>query len=62
MLTVCSNSENYLKVYFNLDFKYFKALRGKMIKVRAESPYCDGLFGSVVNYISTINDGRDGRV
>jgi len=62
MLTVCGTSENYLKVYFNLDFKDFKASRGKIIKVRAESLYNNGLFGSVVNYISIINDGRDGRI
>jgi threonylcarbamoyladenosine tRNA methylthiotransferase MtaB len=48
IVTVSGTSENYIKIYFNLNLQDFKALRVKIIKVITESLYSEGLFGSIV--------------
>ena len=38
-------SENYIKVYFDLNFDEYGKKKGKILKVSAKSIYSDGLFG-----------------
>jgi threonylcarbamoyladenosine tRNA methylthiotransferase MtaB len=40
-------SENYIKVYFDLDHKEYKRKKGKILKVLAKSLYADGLYGNL---------------
>jgi threonylcarbamoyladenosine tRNA methylthiotransferase MtaB len=41
-------SENYIKVYFDLNFEEYKLKKGKIFKVFTKSLYADGLFGEVI--------------
>jgi hypothetical protein len=41
-------SENYIKVYFDLNHEEYKLKKGKILKVLTKSLYAEGLHGEVI--------------
>jgi threonylcarbamoyladenosine tRNA methylthiotransferase MtaB len=44
-------SEQYVRVYFDAGYDDFLKIRGKIIRVLAVTPFCDGIKGTVIDFV-----------